>query len=335
MVLGFRRMYRAAGAVAIGAAMLSASAARAEEIRFGAMPLGSIWYVFAASFSKVIQPALPAGSKVEVIARGGGVGNPIAVDTKKADVALANVCTSVWAMNGEPEIYKGKKYPNIRALLGGLNSVWITAILTEDYIKRTGNDTLEKALLSKEPPRVIMKPAGSTVPPTVRMVFEGLGLTFDKYKAAGGQIIQVDVGQIPSLLRDGRADLYFESVSPGHPATTEVSLTVPVRFVDLPEQSLKVLGENGLKVHPLPQSFKGQSGPTKAADFGTNLIVNKDMPDATAYAITKAIIEHRDEIVAEHKAMGGFVAKDAWRPENVGIPLHPGAVKYYKERGWM
>jgi TRAP-type uncharacterized transport system substrate-binding protein len=29
------------------------------------------------------------------------------------------------------------------------------------------------------------------------------------------------------------------------------------------------------------------------------------------------------------------VAKDAWRPENVGIPLHPGAVRYYRERGWM
>lgn len=329
------RVHRMIGAMAIGAAVVAAGPARAEEIKFGAMPLGSIWYVFAASFSKAIQPALPAGSKVEVIARGGGVGNPISVNDKKEDVALANVCTSVWAMNGEPEIYKGKKYPEIRALLGGLNSVWITAMLTEDYIKRTGNDTLEKALLSKEPPRVIMKPAGSTVPPSVRMIFEGIGLTFDKYKAGGGQIIQVGVGQIPSMMRDGRADLYFESVSPGHPATTEVTLTVPVRFVDLPEKSLKLLGENGLKVHPLPQSFKGQSGPTKAADFGTNLIVNKAMPDETAYAITKAIIENRDAIVAENKAMSGFVAKDAWRPENVGIPLHPGAIKYYKEKGWM
>jgi len=137
------------------------------------------------------------------------------------------------------------------------------------------------------------------------------------------------------MMRDGRADLYFESASPGHPATQEVSLTVPVRFVDLPDKSLAVLAKNGMKIHPMPESFKGQKGPTKAADFGTNLIVNKDMPDATAYAITKAVIENRDAIVAEHKAMAGFVAKDAWRPENVGIPLHPGAVRYYKEKGWM
>lgn len=309
--------------------------ARAEELKFGAMPLGSIWYVFAATFAKHITPALPPGSKVDIIARGGGIGNPIIVSQKKADVALANVVTSVWAMEGEADIYKGKKYPEIRSLLGGLNSVWLVAILTEDYIKRTGNDTLEKALLSKNPPRVIMKPAGSTVPPSVRLAFEGLGLSFDKYKANGGQIIQVDVGQIPTMMRDGRADLYFESASPGHPATTEVTLTVPVRFVDLPEKSLQVMSKNGLKISPMPEYFKGQKGPVKAVDFGTNLVVHKDMPDETAYAITKAVVENRDAIVAEHKAMAGFVAKDAWRPENNGIPLHPGAVKYYKEKGWM
>ena len=321
-----------------GAAALTLAAGQAAaqtELKFQAMPLGSIWYVFAASFIKYIQPQLPPGARVDVVARGGGIGNVILVNEKKADLAFANVCTSVWGMEGEQEIYKGKKYADIRALLGGLNEVWIVGMLTEDYIKRTGNDTLEKALTSNQPPRVIMKPAGSTVPPAVRMVFEGIGLDFTKYKGKGGQIIQVDVGQIPQMMRDGRADLYFESASPGHPATQEVSLTVPVRFLDLPEKSLAVLGKNGMKVHPMPPAFKGQSGPTKAADFGTNLIVHKDLPDSVAYAITKAIVEHRDQLVADHKAMAGFVARDAWRPENVGIPLHPGAVKYYKERGWM
>ena len=336
MIMGYAdRLKRLATAASLGVALVAGGAAYADELKFGAMRLGSIWYVFAASFSKVIDPVLPAGSKVEVIARGGGVGNPIAVNEKKADIALANVVTSVWAMRGDPEIYKGKKYTDIRSLLGGLNEVWVVGMLTEDYIKRTGNDSLEKALKSKNPPRIIMKPRGSTVPPSVQIGLEAIGITFDKYKASGGEIIQVAVGQIPSMMRDGRADLYFESVSPGHPSTTEVTLTVPVRFMDWPEASLEALGKNGLKVHPLPVYFKGQSGPTKAADFGTNLIVHKDMPDATAYAITKAVVENRDKLVAENKAMSGFVAKDAWRPENNGIPLHPGAIKYYKEIGMM
>jgi len=316
-------------------AAFALATAQAEEIKFGAMPLGSIWYVFAASFSKHITPALPPGSKLDIIARGGGISNPIIVNEKKADVALANVVTSVWAMDGEADIYKGKKYTEIRSLLGGLNEIFLVGMLSEDYIKRTGNDSLEKALTSKNPPRVIMKPAGSTVPPSVRLLFEGLGLTFDKYKAAGGQIIQIDVGQIPSMMRDGRADLYFESASPGHPATVEASTTVAVRFLDLPEKSLAHMAKNGLKVVSMPVHFKGQHGPVKAVDFGTNLIVHKDMPEITAYAITRAVIENRDTIVADNKAMQNFVANEAWKPENNGIPLHPGAIRYYKEKGWF
>jgi hypothetical protein len=328
-------MRKSAVAVVLAIGLLAGVAHAGENLQIGAMPLGSIWYVFAASFAKVLQPALPAGSNIEVIARGGGIGNPVVVNEGKAQLAIANTSTSNWAWNGEQEIYKGKKHQNIRGLLGGLNEVWIVAMLTEDYIKKTGNDTLEKALLGDKPPRVIMKPAGSTVPPVVRMALEAIGTSFDKLKAKGGSLTQVDVSQIPQLMRDGRADLYFESASPGHPATQEVSLTVDVRFVDMPDKAIQVMAQNGLKVSPMPQFFKGQKGPVKSVDFGTNLIAHKDMSEDLAYRITKAICENRDALVAEHKAMSGFVAKDAGKPDNVGIPLHPGAIKYYQEKGWV
>jgi len=328
-------MRKSCVAVAVALCLVAGVAHAGENLQIGAMPLGSIWYVFAASFAKVLQPALPAGSNIEVIARGGGIGNPVVVNEGKAQLAIANTSTSNWAWNGEQEIYKGKKHQNIRGLLGGLNEVWIVAMLTEDYIKKTGNDTLEKALLGDKPPRVIMKPAGSTVPPVVRMALEAIGTSFDKLKAKGGSLTQVDVSQIPQLMRDGRADLYFESASPGHPATQEVSLTVDVRFVDMPDKAIQVMAQNGLKVSPMPQFFKGQKGPVKSVDFGTNLIAHKDMSEDLAYRITKAICENRDALVAEHKAMSGFVAKDAGKPDNVGIPLHPGAIKYYQEKGWV
>lgn len=320
---------------AVVAICLIAGVAQAEDLKIGAMPLGSIWYVFSASFAKVIQPALPPGSTVEVIARGGGIGNPAVVNEGKAQVAIANTSTSNWAYNGDEEMYKGKKHQNIRGLLGGLNEVWLVAMLTEDYIKRTGNDTLEKVLLGEKPPRIIMKPAGSTVPPTARMTLEAIGTSFDKIKAKGGSLLQVDVSQIPQLMRDGRADLYFESASPGHPATVETSTTVDVRFVDLPDKAIQLMAKHGLKVSPMPQFFKGQKGPVKSIDYGTNLIAHKDLSEEVAYRITKAICDNRDALVAEHKGMSGFNVKDAWRPENVGIPLHPGAIKYYKEKGLM
>jgi TRAP transporter TAXI family solute receptor len=328
-------MRKSALAVAVTIVLLAGVAQAGETLQIGAMPLGSIWYVFAASFVKVIQPALPAGSSIEVIARGGGIGNPVIVDEGKAQVAIANTSTSNWAFNGEQEVYKGKKHQNIRGLMGGLNEIWLVAMLTEEYIKRTGNDTLEKALLGDKPPRIIMKPAGSTVPVVVGWTLEAIGTSLDKVKAKGGSVLQVDVGQIPELMRNGRADLYFESASPGMPATVETTTTVDVRFVDIPDRSIQLLAKNGLKVSPMPQFFKGQKGPVKSVDFGTNLIARKDLSEDIAYRITKAICDSRDALVSENKSMAGFTVKDAWRPENVGIPLHPGAIRYYKEKGLM
>ena len=54
---------------ALCAALGATPTARAQqpnEIKFGAMPLGSIWYVFAASFSKYIQAGLPPGAKLGI-----------------------------------------------------------------------------------------------------------------------------------------------------------------------------------------------------------------------------------------------------------------------------
>lgn len=321
-------------AAGVLAAALGAGNAAAQELKFGAMPLNTWWYVAGASVAALVQPQLPKGGSIEVLARGGGIANPVVVNDNKAQIAMSNVATSKWAWDGEKELYKGRKHQNIRSLVGGINSVYVVALLHEDYIQRTGNDTVEKALADKNI-RIIMKPAGSSVPPAARMILESLGTSLDKVRAGGGQVIQLDAAQITSLMREGRADLYFETATRGHPAVTELTLTAPVRFVDLPQKALKVLGESGLKPSAMPEWYKGQKGPTMGADLGTHIIAHKDVPENIAYIVTKTIVENKEKLVERHKAWGGFNPEEAWKPENNAVPLHPGAVKYYRERGWL
>ena len=93
----------------------------AEEpvsLKFGAMPVGSSWYIYAATYTTLLEKAFAEGSTFEVIPQGGGIANPLAVAQGKADVALANVATSKWAYDGI-EMYEGKAAKNIRALAGG------------------------------------------------------------------------------------------------------------------------------------------------------------------------------------------------------------------------
>jgi TRAP transporter TAXI family solute receptor len=327
-------MKKLVGAVAFAAALGVAGAAiAADTIRIGSMPVGSGWYVAAAAIEQALKPAM-GGTPVEIIARGGGVANPMVVEQGKAEIAMSNVATSLWAMNGE-ELYNGKKATHIRSLVGGLNPVYMAMIVKNDFIKKTGLDTMDKIFTSGKPLRIVMKPQGSNVPPTVDMMLAAYGLDRAKIKAQGGEIIQVNPEQTPDIMREGRADILLDTVLKGHPMITEVSLTADVTFMDLSEKARKKLSENGLKAAQYPEWFKGQKGPTWGADFGTHLIARDDLPDDVAYKIVKTFIEKRADLVKAYPAFNAFDPKAAAKPENNGIPLHPGAAKYYKEQGMM
>lgn len=314
---------------------LPVCAEEAVNLKFGAMPVGSSWYVYAATYTTLLEKAFPEGSTFEVIPQGGGIANPLAVAQGKANVALANVATSKWAYDGI-EMYEGKAAKNIRALAGGLNKVWLEIMFREDFIEETGMDSLQKIAEAKHPLRLICKPEGSTAPPTARRVLAEYGMSFDTIKEWGGSVIQVSGGQIPEMMREGRADVWFEVAPPGHPAVTEGMLTADLRMFELPEEVLENLAQYGLYQDVIPaNTFNNQPKAIKTVNPGTVIIVNESMPEDVAYEITKVICENKDELVAAHASIKTFEPTEAWKPENTGIPLHPGAERYYKEQGWM
>ena len=156
-------------------------------------------------------------------------------------------------------------------------------MLREDYIKKTGNDTLEKALADKNL-RLIMKPAGSSVPPVARMVAG----------VARHQRRRLQEGR-PADPGRCRPDHQHAARRPRRPLLRERHqgpsgghrghLTVDMRFVDLPQKSLDLLSKNGLKPSPMPVYFKGQPSPTKAVDLGT--------------------IDHRAQVAARRHRLSG------------------------------
>ena len=311
----------------------SAGKRRGENIRVAAMGLGSSWYVFGATLCQLMRNEFP-DERFEVMPKGGGIGNPSVVENGLAAVGLANVCTSVWAREGD-DVYDGKRHENIRALVGALNPVWITALAREEFIERTGKATLEEILTGSDPVRVIMKPRGSSVPVIADMIFEALGTSRKQIEEKGGSIVQVSPKQFASILRDGKADLYIETVTVGHPAVTEVCLTVDMRFLDLPEKVRQKLAVKGLAPEDIPENFKGQNGPTKGVNLGTMLIANQSLSDDLAYGITKTICEQSETMANAHKAWTRFDPSRAGLPVSTGIPLHAGAERYYRERGWL
>ena len=308
-----------------------AGVALAQSMAIGAMPVGSGWYVGAAAYKKAVE-ASGSGLKMEVVARGGGVANPMVVEQKKVDVAISNVATSQWARDGIL-LYKGKQAQNIRSIVGGLNPVYIGAIVRKKYMEENGFKTLKDILESGKAVNILMKPPGSNIPPAVEVVLEAHKTSVDKIKANGGQVIQVNPTQMASIIRDGRADLYFDTILRGHPTITEIVLTGDVMFLDISDEGLNALTKIGLKRGTIPKWFDGQSAAVQGADFGTHLIVHKDMSDKQAYELTKLFVENVGTISNELKAWKAFKPQGATTTENNGIAMHPGALQYFKEKG--
>ncbi|UUP15644.1 TAXI family TRAP transporter solute-binding subunit [Nitratireductor thuwali] len=314
-------------------AVFATTSAFAQEIRIGAMREGSSWYVFAATLEQMIEPIF-GDNTVEVIARGGGVANPMVVQSGKAEIALSNVATAVWAKSGAP-IYEGASAPDIRALVGGLNKVYVGIMAREEFIDAAGTNDFGAIVKSGKPIRLLLKPTGSSAVPAAQMLLEAYGSSFDKVKADGGDVIQVAEAQIADSLRNGNADIYVDTMIRGHPTITEVNLTADMVFLDIPQEAMDLLAENGLTPGEYGPWFDDQKGPNSGANLGTVLIASASLDEEKAYQITKALVENAETMGDAHAAWKFFKPEDAWKPENVGIELHPGAIRYYKERGWM
>ena len=305
------------------------------KFTFASMPLGSAWYVYAATMAQMLKKVIPEGSTIDVLPQSGGIGNPLLVSQGKADVGLSNVATARWAFDGVYE-YQGRQAKNIRALAGGLNNVFAVVIFREEFIKKTGIDSIEKIVIKKYPARFIMKTKGSLSPPVAEIIFSAYGVKPDDLKAWGGSSTMASPEAITATLRDGRADFTIDVAPPGPPAIAELALTADVRFLSLNDKERAKLNERGLYSDVMaPNSFKNQTYEVKTVNPGTVLIANETVAEDLAYVITKTMCEGKEELVKAHASIKPFDPPAAWKPEKTGIPLHPGAIRFYKEKGWM
>ena len=141
---------------------------------------------------------------------------------------------------------------------------------------------------------------------------------------------------IVDAFKDGRADMLIAVVTPKHPSVTEIANAVDVKFLGLDAETMNALAPLGYVPATMPaNTFKGQTEPVQTVGFPTVLITNTNLPEPVAYTITKTILENKDALVRGHAGLAEFDPKTAWQPEKVGLPLHAGAERAYREKGWM
>lgn len=162
------------------------------------------------------------------------------------------------------------------------------------------------------------------------------GITFDDIKDWGGKIYNNNFNDVSDMAKDGQVDMVVW-LGPGEAwFLTELSANVPLRWLPVSEAAAEAVNrKHMLYTGEFPAAmFKGMMGRnTRTVGTWMSLIVREDMSDDTAYELTRALCEGREDVITACPQWATFTPETAWN--GMPHPLHPGAERYYREKGYM
>lgn len=291
------------------------------------------WYMFTNSLAEVMKNSEPVKvNNMEILPFSGGTGNADLIQNKEADFGLLFNITSKWAYDGI--VAYDKKYEDLRGLVGGLNQYYIGIIASNDFLEKHNVTSLADIKEREIPVRVITNPIGSLAEYNTRLTLEAYGMDYDTVKSYGGSVELVSNDVIKSAFQNGTADLHVLAMTKAHPVITELALQSDITVMSMEPEIQEWFNQFGYKDISFPGGqFKGNDQEAATAGFAATYSTHKDMDEDVAYAITKAVVENKDALVQGHKSVSDFDPQQAADPNLLGVPLHPGAEKYYKEAG--
>ena len=314
------------------AGLLASSFAEAapRKLRAVSGTVGGVWYVGQSAMGKELTRAFP-GLEYNLVA-GGSVGNPIRINGGDGDISLPQKTNAI-ACQVPSDPYK-KKLEKVRSLgvIGDSTPLYI--VVRDDFPVRTLDELAEK----KSAVRLSTGPNGTTSQSFGKWALEAYGISFDDIKRWGGRLFTNNYDDVCNMVKDGQIDMFF-FVGPGEAGwIRDASLGVKLRLIPIPADKAEELEKKyGLSAAVHSGSMydgklsEGKDVPTVGDT--SEFIVRGDMPDQDVYDILKACFDSWDNVVLAYPAWKSFTRENAWK--NTGLPLHPGAEKFYREYGGM
>lgn len=316
-------------------AATSAVAGKKVHLTFATQEVGTGAYQYASAISNVFLKGLPEGSNIDLTTESpGGVGAPIVLENEQCDIIMCNAGPAKWAK--ETGILGHEPTKNVKTIGGGLGRDFVNVLFTQDFVKKTGIKTLEELIEKKYPVRLAIKKMGTMGELSARKVLEAYGVTFDDIRSWGGSVDLLGGDAIKIYIQDGKADMTIDHVASGQANTTELCMTKDMYFPQLSDNVLEKLSKDGFDyVSVDANTWNGQTNPIETVGSQQNVLVSAKMDDETAYKLTKALCEGKEELATQIASLSYFDPAKAWKPSQAGTDLHPGAERYYREKGYL
>jgi uncharacterized protein len=318
-----KRKAFAISALAVSAALI-AGAAFAQQglnIAIATGGTGGVYYPLGGGMANVLSKHVP-GMQASARVTGGSVDNLKLIGSQQSEVALVMVDAALDALKGEDK-FKGNPV-DVRTLM-----VLYPNRMHVVSMEGTGVEKMSD-LKGK---RVSTGSPGSATEVMAFRVIEAAGLDKDKDMRRE----RLGVAESVNALKDRKIDAFFWVGGLPTAAVTDLGATpnVKIKMIDHADtvDKMNKKYDNLYTTGVIPaKTYPGQDKDNPIAVVQNILVANAKMSDKVAYDIVKTFIEKRDELVAVH-AEAESIKLENQSPKNSPIPWHPGAVKYFSDKG--
>jgi len=285
-------------------------------------PVGGSWYPIGAKLGEIFQSEFDLRATVDV---GGSAENVRRVNAgRDADVGLATVAEMTNALRGAPP-FKGK-HTNFN-ILGCL-----MAYTYQVMVREGSGITSWKDLENK---RIAPGKAGLGGEILTTRILKEVGLNYDTIRKAGGAVEHRNYRAAVEAMKDGHLDAIMITMPFPIPLYEEYLLTNKGYLLPLedPLRSKVIQKYQIYNATELPAgTYKGQNSPVSTINYWNAFIVRADLPESVVYELTKAVWKHEGDIRDIMAGLKSFSVSNCLTCAK-GIPIHPGAKRYYKEVG--
>ena len=309
-----RRYVLLAGGAAAAAGAAPAHAATFVNILTGGT--SGVYYPLGVAISKLFTDKI-ADVRPSVQATKASVENLNLLQQGRGELAfsLGDAVQFAWA--GDAEAGFPRKLDKLRAL-GAIYANYIQIVA----LKESGIKTLAD-LKGK---RVSVGAPKSGTELNARAILGAAGLSYKDL----GKVEYLPFGESVDLMKNRQLDATLQSAGLGVSSIRDLSNSVPITVVEIPDAVIGKVGTPYVSAVIPKGTYDGQEAAVQTAAVPNLLVTRVGVADELAYEMAKAVYQNVPALVAAQAAAKGIDPKTA--AQNLPIPLHPGAEKYFKEQ---
>ncbi len=265
--------------------------------------------------------------KISVVP-GGGAANPerVGIGSTEFGVTFSNFAQLA---------YKGKKpfkkaFANLRGVINFYSSFYHQYVARELY--DSGIRTWDDIINAKRTFRMGVIRKGTSSDFVNRTIVDLYGLSYDDLTKRGFTLTFTGTGQTAKAYQNKQLDMWFNNTGPPNAAGMQACIARPTAFMNMPDHLADKMTGLGFSKVTLPaNTYKGQTEPVNSIGASICILTTEAMDPQVVYNLLAYTHSNKEFLSGVHKSFKKLDVKKSWH--GIGIPLHEGAKKYYREQG--